>query len=111
MVFYPAELNQLGASVQCLNQVVLPSGSCINVQDFVVQKRLTETLTRKGQVLAGTKYYCLCLSHLFLRETLKQTIFLKHSMCVSPKKTDRYERDQRSDHSYIDSARRVSAIS
>ena len=42
MVFYPAELNQLGASVQCLNQVVLPSGSCINVQDFFVQKRLTE---------------------------------------------------------------------
>ena len=35
MVFYPAELNQLGASVQCLNQVVLPSGSCINVQEFV----------------------------------------------------------------------------
>ena len=35
MVFYLVELNQLGALVQCLNQVVLPSGSCINFQEFV----------------------------------------------------------------------------
>ena len=65
MVFYPAELNQLGASVQCLNQVCVEKWTCINVQEFVLQKRLADNRIRKGLVLAGTKYYCLFLSPLF----------------------------------------------